>query len=224
VSRPRRPFPSRPQGLRPFDPARGSAPDSPAGTASPAPLRAPPLNPPRAPRYVFRGPARGPLASGPGMAVPPDRGGGCVPCTPTGLRPLPRPEPRSSHPAGSAPDPGGDRLPCTPAGSGPRTRQRLRPPAPPGAPHVAQAGTASAHHCGLRALYVGGELRPLARGLRSRTRRTCIAGESRWGQVGRVEGRGWGGATGLRRSARRLREFWRRTRFSRPRGVRCRGR
>ncbi|WP_406111756.1 hypothetical protein OG698_22940 [Streptomyces sp. NBC_01003] len=26
------------------------------------------------PRYVFRGPARGPLASGPGMAVPPCRG------------------------------------------------------------------------------------------------------------------------------------------------------
>jgi hypothetical protein len=35
-----------------------------------------------APRYVFRGPARGPLASGPGMAVPPcrrdDLGGGAT--------------------------------------------------------------------------------------------------------------------------------------------------
>ncbi|WP_407698910.1 hypothetical protein, partial [Streptomyces acidicola] len=36
----------------------------------------------RYPRYVFRGPARGPLASGPGMAVPPcrtdDLGGGAT--------------------------------------------------------------------------------------------------------------------------------------------------
>jgi hypothetical protein len=28
----------------------------------------------KAPRYVFRGPARGPLASGPGMTVSPGRG------------------------------------------------------------------------------------------------------------------------------------------------------
>ncbi|MGW5608846.1 hypothetical protein ACWEWI_22605, partial [Streptomyces sp. NPDC003753] len=35
---PRRPYPSHPQGLRPFNPTRGSAPGTPAGTTSPASL------------------------------------------------------------------------------------------------------------------------------------------------------------------------------------------
>ncbi|GGZ73450.1 hypothetical protein GCM10010344_45540 [Streptomyces bluensis] len=39
LSRPRRPYPSHPQGLRPFDPNRGSAPDPVpgAGPRTPAP-------------------------------------------------------------------------------------------------------------------------------------------------------------------------------------------
>ncbi|GGR00027.1 hypothetical protein GCM10010251_14110 [Streptomyces aurantiogriseus] len=64
VARPRRPYPSRPQGLRPFDPTRGLRPLDPRGAA--------PLHP--TPGY----------APGPHAGLRPWTPAGLRPCTPRG--------------------------------------------------------------------------------------------------------------------------------------------
>ncbi|GAA3805644.1 hypothetical protein GCM10023083_45950 [Streptomyces phyllanthi] len=133
VSRPRRPYPSLPQGLRPFDPAKGAAPPGPPDTGlRPGPYlgagSGPPLRAPR--RTRIRGRAR-PSALG---DSPGPRYGtlhqamiwGSAPGPAWGLRPADplRGQPRTRFEAPHRPPPTG-RAECTRPEAQPRPRPGL---------------------------------------------------------------------------------------------------
>ena len=179
-SRPRRPYPSRPQGLRPFDPARGKAPEprrglrasSPrgsvpatsgassrpvAGTASPVPLGVLRLGPWRGLHPLYR--------SGFGLWAP---AGTACPVPPRGLCPcaLLR-EP--------APGPWRDCVPCAARGSASGSLSGSACPVPLGAMRLGPGGDCVLEprrglrphvSLGVRPLGPGGECVPCAaRGL-----------------------------------------------------------